>query len=310
MTALQVIGGIIFLWLGGEWLVRGSVRLATVLGVRPLVVGLTVVAFGTSSPELAASIVAALKNTSEIVLGNVIGSNLLNIGAILGISGLLYPLSTHVSLLRREIPIMLAAGVLLYLLLLNGVIGWSEGLGFLLLLGGYIVVLYRDRRAAGAPGDLPVKVARWGMGSALLSIGLGVTALTVGARWLVAGALSLARIYGLSEGVLGLTLVALGTSLPELASCLVAAVKKEADLVLGNLIGSSVFNIFAILGVTALIRPITVEPAAMTTDVLMMLALSAVALLLLATGKTLKRWEGGVLLGLYLLYLFYLFAVK
>jgi len=308
MQILTIIGGIIGLYIGGEFLVRGAVRFSRVLGIRPIVVGLTVVAFGTSAPELAASLVAALKDAPGVVMGNVIGSNILNIGAVLGIVALIHAITTTRSFLKRELPFMIAVCALLLLLVPDGEIDRLEGLFLLMLLGVYLVAIYQNRRTEVAAEDRRLneeKVAGRVMRS-LLEIAAGIAVLVIGARWLVIGAIDIATSLGISERIIGLTVVALGTSLPELASCVVAAAKHESDLVLGNLVGSSVFNVLAILGLTALVRPIGVDPGTATPDILIMTGFGVIALLLLAIGKKLDRWGGGVLLLLFGLYLLYI----
>jgi len=242
-----------------------------------------------------------------MVLGNVVGSNVLNIALVLGLTGLLYPLLTNGSLLTREIPVMLGSGLLLFPLIAGARIGRLEGGLLFALLCIYLVVLYRDRRDDDQPDRLPVTIERGRPVIALLQVTFGILTLTFGARWLVNGGREIALIWGVSERIIGLTVVALGTSLPELVSALVAAIRQEADLVLGNLIGSSIFNVLAILGLTALVRPIEVAIRPVSLDLLVMTGVGAVAYLLLATGRRLQRWEGGVLLGLFLAYMAYLF---
>lgn len=289
---------------------RGSVRFSRVLNIRPLVVGLTVVAFGTSAPELATSIIAAFRGAPDVVMGNVIGSNILNIGAVLGIAALILPLQTSAPFLRREVAFMLGSCAILFLFVPNGLLGRLEGLLLFSLLCVYLITLYRERRegmereAAITGGD---GVARRVVMS-LLEIAAGIGVLVLGASWLVQGAISIARSHGISERIIGLTMVAFGTSLPELASCVVAAAKKQSELVLGNLIGSSIFNVLAILGLTALVHPVAVRPAVVNIDLLIMLGFGVVALALLSIGKEMRRWEGGVLVILYGLYVVYLFT--
>ncbi len=311
MSLLYVIGGILFLYLGGELLVRGAVKLANALGVRQLVVGLTVVAFGTSSPELAASLVAAFKGAPDLVLGNVVGSNILNIGAVLGLSVLVYPLTTDASFLRREFPFMIGTCALLFLLIPNGIIGRLEGLFLFALLCLYLVVLYRERRGRGGEekvGREKIEM-RGPVGRSIMETVAGTALLTLGAIWLIRGAMVIADSYGVPHRIVGLTMVAFGTSLPELASCLVAAVHRQGSIVLGNLVGSSIFNILAILGLTALVHPIAVTaPATVRLDVWIMMGFGAFALLMLARGMKLNRWEGGVLIGLYVVYIVSLFT--
>ena len=311
MSLLYVIGGILFLYLGGELLVRGAVKLANALGVRQLVVGLTVVAFGTSSPELAASLVAAFKGAPDLVLGNVVGSNILNIGAVLGLSVLVYPLTTDASFLRREFPFMIGTCALLFLLIPNGIIGRLEGLFLFALLCLYLVVLYRERRGRGGEekGGREKIEMRGPVGRSIMETVAGTALLTLGAIWLIRGAMVIADSYGVPHRIVGLTMVAFGTSLPELASCLVAAVHRQGSIVLGNLVGSSIFNILAILGLTALVHPIAVTaPATVRLDVWIMMGFGAFALLMLARGMKLNRWEGGVLIGLYVVYIVSLFT--
>lgn len=308
MSLFYVVCGILFLYGGGELLVSGSVSLARALGVRPLIVGLTVVAFGTSSPELAASLFAAFAEAPDMVLGNVIGSNILNIGAILGLTALLYPLTTQVQLLRRDIPVMIGAGALLFLLIPDHLIGRVEGLLLFVLLGLYLVLLYTERKRSGDNSTEKGEKGRlkkiW---LAILFVVAGIGLLTLGASWLIKGAKAIAESYGVSERIIGLTIVAFGTSLPELASCLVAAVRRQGDLLLGNLVGSSIFNVLAILGLTALVHPVDVNaPGVFRLDLLIMIGFSLVAFTLLAIGKTLKKWKGAVLTLLYAAYIAYL----
>lgn len=310
MIFLNVAGGILGLYLGGELLVRGAVRFSRILRIRPLVVGLTVVAFGTSAPELATSMVAAFRGAPDVVMGNVIGSNILNIGAVLGIAALIFPLQTTAPFLRREMPFMLGSCAILFLFVPNGLLGRLEGLLLFSLLCFYLITLYGERREGMERG---VDITR-GDGDvrriifSLLEIAAGIGILVLGASWLVHGAVSIARSYGVSERIIGLTMVAFGTSLPELASCVVAAGKKQSELVLGNLVGSSIFNVLAILGITALAHPVAVKPVVVNIDLLIMLGFGVVALALLSVGKKMKRWEGGLLLLLYGLYVVYLFT--
>ncbi len=309
MNILYVIGGILFLYLGGELLVHGAVRLARSLGVRQLVIGLTVVAFGTSSPELAASLIAAFKGAHDVVLGNVIGSNILNIGLILGISALLRPLATDTLFLRRELPFMIGTGAVLLLLIPNGTIGRIEGLLLFSLLCVYLAVLYRERKGEDdwqSPGE-NIPEGKPPLLPSIVEIIVGTVLLTGGASGLVTGAIVIAESMGVSERIIGLTMVAFGTSLPELTSCIVACMRRHTNLILGSLVGSSIFNVLAILGLTSLIKPIVISvPAVVTTDLWMMAGFGTAVLLLMIRGRRLVRWEGGFLLGLYILYFLYL----
>ena len=308
MDYLLVLAGIILLWVGGEFLVRHAVRFSRLLGVRSLVVGLTIVAFGTSSPELAAALIATLRNEPAVVLGNVVGSNILNIGLVLGLAAVFYPLRTQASLLRREFPIMIVSGLALFPLLMNGLIGRVDGILLVVCLGLYINMYYREGRR-GTHGKRVLE-ARAGQTRsvvvAVLGIAAGVVLLTLGARYLVAGAVSIAEAAGVSKKIIGITMVAFGTSLPELVSSLVAAVRREADLILGNLVGSSIFNVLAILGIVAIVRPVAGSLSGLTIDLIVMNGFSLVALGLLAFGLNLKRGEGVLLLLLYLAYIAFL----
>lgn len=309
MNTLYIIGGILLLYVGGELLVNGAVKLARSLGVRQLVIGLTVVAFGTSSPELAASLVAAFKGVHDVVLGNVVGSNILNIGLILGISAILRPLVTDTLFLRRELPFMIGTGALLILLIPNGIISRIEGLLLFSLLGVYLTVLYRERKGEDdwQSSDKEVSEEKSPPLPSIVKIIVGTALLTVGASGLVTGAIAIAESMGVSERIIGLTIVAFGTSLPELASCIVACVRRHTNLILGSLVGSSIFNVLAILGFTSLAKPIAINaPAVVTADLWMMTGFGTVVLLLMMRGRRLVRWEGGFLLGLYILYFIYL----
>jgi len=310
MSLLYVIGGILFLYLGGELLVHGAVQIARSLGIRQLIIGLTVVAFGTSSPELAASLFAAFRDAHDVVLGNIVGSNILNIGVVLGLSALILPLTTDALFLRREVPFMIGTGALLFLLIPDGAIGRLEGLLLLTLLCLYLVVLYRERKGGedwgGSTDTGTVKMRPVGL--SVLEIAAGTALLTGGALGLVTGAVEIAESYGVSQRIIGLTMVAFGTSLPELASCMVACLRRHGSLILGSLVGSSIFNVLAILGVTAIVHPIGVaSPTIVSFDLGIMTGFGVAVLLLMARGLEMKRWEGGVLLGLYFVYVVYLF---
>ena len=312
MDVVLVALGVVLLYGGGEALVRGSVGLARALGLSPLVIGLTVVSFGTSTPELASTLAATLKDAPAVAFGNVVGSNIANVGLILGLTALLWPLATQARFLRREMPFMLFASGLLFPFAADGRIGRVEGLVFLALLAAFLFYLLRV-----VPGDEPktrheleaelgkVQLGAW---AALGLVVLGLVLLLAGAEALVQGGIAIARKSGVSERIIGLSLVALGTSLPELAASIVAALKKEGDIVLGNIIGSNIFNVLGILGVTAVVHPLEVDWPASWPDLAVTLALSGLVWPFLATRLKLERWEGLLLLGGYVLYLAVLFA--
>lgn len=310
MSALLISAGLVGLFVGGELLVRFASQLAQRLGISSLVVGLTVVAFGTSAPELAASLTAALRGSPEIALANVIGSNTANIGLILGLSALVTPLVSGARFLRRELPFMVLTGVALLPLLLDGRLGRLEGVGLLALLVVYLLVLFRTGEAS--PPEPVVEAAepkRSGpLWLSVLGISGGLALLVGGAQALVTGAVTVATALGVPETVIGLTLVAVGTSLPELVSSFAAALKGEGDLALGNIVGSNIFNVLAILGISSLVQPLAVPFASLETDLWIMLGFTLLAVLFLATRLVLSRWEGALLFGLYAGYTVWLLA--
>ncbi len=315
MSYLLLALGVVLLYAGGEALVRGASRLARACGLSPLVIGLTVVSFGTSAPELASTLTAALRGSPDIAFGNVVGSNIANLGLILGFAALVWPLATTATFLQREVPFMLVASAAMFWLIRDGRVGRLEGSALLVALGLFLLYLLRagspPRDGGDEEGALELggrAARRRRLVSDALVVATGLALLVLGARALIDGGISIARSLGISERVIGLTMVALGTSLPELAASIVAALRREGDILLGNLIGSNVFNILCILGATALVRPLPVDPSAVTVDLVVMLALSLLIWPFLATRLRLERWEGFVLLAVYALYVAFLFA--
>jgi cation:H+ antiporter len=340
VDVILVVIGVIALYFGGELLVRHASSLAAALGISPMVVGLTVVAFGTSAPELAATLVAAWRGAPELAVANVIGSNVANIGLILGLTALAYPLVSNASFVRREVPWMLLASVLAVPLLADGRIGRPEGFLLWAALALFLVAAFRTRSveeavdlnvavgagggpAVAAPGDPAATAAgaspagsvpdgpaqRPGtIGRSVVWIAVGIAALALGAQALVDGATGLALALGVPQRVIGLTLVAVGTSLPELASSLVAALRRETDIILGNVIGSNLFNLLAVLGTAAVVHPIAVEAATVRIDLLVMLAFAVVVVPLLLWGGHRIGRRGGIVLvvgyGAYIAWLF------
>ncbi|NJL95496.1 MAG: calcium/sodium antiporter [Anaerolineae bacterium] len=278
-----ILLGLVALVVGASWLVKGAARIAQAFGVSPLVIGLTVVAFGTSAPELVVSVSAALRDASDIAVGNVVGSNIFNIAVVLGVSALLYPVRVDSVVLRRDIPLMIGVSVALWLVILDGELSRLEGMLFVAGLFIYTAWLLR----ASGPGDPLADSSASEVGALLatrsnlsLEFGraaLGVGGLVLGANLMIEGAVGIARGFGVSELVIGLTLVAGGTSLPELATSAVAALRKESDIAVGNVVGSNLFNILWILGLSSVIRPIAVAENVVNIDALVMIA---VALLL------------------------------
>ncbi|MDQ3399173.1 MAG: calcium/sodium antiporter [Deinococcota bacterium] len=311
MDVFFIALGIALLYFGGELLVTNASKLARIWGLSPLVIGLTVVAFGTSAPELAASLTAALQGSAALAIGNVVGSNIANIALILGVAALLHPLRTEARFIRREVPIMIVVAGLLVLLFRDGSLGRFEGALFLTLLALYLWVLLRGSEqpqveaafAEAYAGGSSVTSPRRTVLGALAGLAL----LVIGAQLLITGATALARSAGVPELVIGLSLVAVGTSLPELATSVIAALKRESDIALGNIVGSNIFNILGILGVTTLVQPVTLPYAEVALDLWLMLGLSLLMLPFLLTGLRLGRREAAVLLLLYALYLGYLY---
>jgi cation:H+ antiporter len=309
--ALFFILGLATLVAGAEALVRGASKLALSLGVSPLVVGLTVVAFGTSAPEMAVSVGASLGGKPDLAVGNVIGSNIANILLILGISAVVAPLLVAEQIIRQEVPVMIGASVLMVVMALDGTVSRVEAAVLFLLVVAYTVFLIRQSRRASAEtadeyaAEMPPD-ARWDRHWVVqvLLIVIGLIALVTGAHWLVESAVAVARVLGISDLVIGLTVVAVGTSMPEIATSLVAALRGERDIAVGNVIGSNVFNIFAVLGVTGLVSAggIPVPEAARNFDLWVMLAVAFACLPIMLTGREIARWEGVVFLGYYAAY--------
>ena len=305
-TAFLAIIGLVALTIGADWLVRGSSRLAAHFGVSPLLIGLTVVAYGTSAPEIVASVVAAMRGYGDVTVGNVLGSNAANIGLILGGTAVLAPLAVAPAVLRRELPLMVAVTVTVGLLATRLQFGRVTGVAFLVTM---VLFNYLSIRWARTGADSPETTTRpksFLVSSAAFAVfGLGL--LLGGAHLLVSSAVTLARGMGLNEFVIGVTLVAVGTSLPELATSLVAGLRKEVDLVVGNIVGSNLFNLLGALGLSAAIRPLPVEEAALHFEFPYLVGLTLVMALFLYTGKRLVRWEGVGLLLSYAVFIALLF---
>ncbi|MFV2145745.1 calcium/sodium antiporter [Isoptericola sp. G70] len=322
-SVLLLLAGFVLLVGGGEALVRGAASLARTMGMSSLVVGLTVVSFATSSPELAVSAGAALSGSPGLAVGNVVGSNIANILLVLGISALMVPLMVTSRVVRTDIPVMIGLSVLALVLALDGTISTADGVLLLALLAAYLVVtIIRSRRgrddappaaaagAAGAPtkaASAPSRFRATRTRSILLDVVLvavGVALLVLGAQLLVRGATQIAATFGVSDLVIGLTVVAVGTSLPELATTVIAVRRGEGDLAVGNIVGSNIFNIGAVLGLTAIVAPggIGVDPAAVHFDLPLMVAVALALLPVAFTGQLIRRWEGTLFVVLYLAY--------
>jgi cation:H+ antiporter len=284
------------------------------LGISPLVVGLTVVAFGTSSPEMAVSVQGALDGRPDLALGNVVGSNIFNILFVLGASALAAPLIVDRQLVRREIPIMIGVSLLFWALALDGTISTLDGAVLVALLLVYtvgLVVISRRQPASAPPVEVPGGDADGPLRLRSVQLGLivaGLVLLVLGSRWLVSAAVEFARMIGVSELVIGLTIVAAGTSLPEAATSVMAALRGERDIAAGNIVGSNIFNILAVLGLTAVVAPsgLTVAPALLAFDIEVMVAASIACLPIVFTRHLIARWEGALFLAYYLAYTGYL----
>jgi cation:H+ antiporter len=307
---LYIIGSLIVLYFGANSLVKGAASLAERMGVSALVVGLTVVAFGTSTPELIVSVQAAQDGFGGISIGNVIGSNIANIGLILGISSLIFPLKAHMQLIRFDTPFMIIAALLFLVFFLDNRIGRIEGAIFTVSIVGYTIFNiikskqeHQKKVLQEFEDSIPKVTRHWALDALFIIVGLA--ALIIGSEFLVKNSVNLARLIGLSEAVIGLTIVAVGTSTPELATSIVAALKKQPDIAIGNIVGSNIFNILGILGVASLIKPIS-TPDIDLTDMFVMIGMSVMLLPFIKTGFTLRRWEGALLLAIYIGYVIYL----
>ena len=314
---LLFLAGFLFLTGGAEFLVRGASRFAVRMKVPLVVIGLTIVAFGTSLPELLVSLIANLQGgpTANISIGNVVGSNIANLALILGLVAVLCPVSVERKLLFREYPLMLAASLVLWAMAWSGTINGVEGLLLFLGLIGFTVYSYTSSRTLPAEEQTEaleyvedvLEADKGVTPSALLRdlgfVVIGIIGLLMGANWLVDSATFFARYFGVSELAIGLTVVALGTSLPELATSVVAILRREGDIALGNLVGSNLFNILAIVGITAMIRPVPAPLAMRTFDFPIMLLVSVLPLVLvLRRPHVMNRWNGSVMLLIYFAY--------
>ncbi|MBD1911540.1 MULTISPECIES: calcium/sodium antiporter [unclassified Leptolyngbya] len=316
-NVLLLLGGLVLLVVGAELLVRGASKIALVAGLSPLVIGLTIVAYGTSSPEMTVSVQASLAGQADISLGNVVGSNIFNVLAILGIASLISPLPVAQQLIRLDVPIMIGVSVLLLLFGLDGNVNRFEGV--ILFLGAIaytVFLIYQSRKEQNADvqaeyeqefgGTQPSNGKTWIINVLLIVVGLGL--LVVGSQWLTSSSVAIARSFGLSELVIGLTLVAAGTSLPELASSVVASIKGEQDIAVGNVVGSNIFNILAVLGLSAAASStgINVSSAALNFDIPFMIAVALACLPIFFTGNRIARLEGILFLAYYVAYTVYL----
>lgn len=317
LDLLFVAIGVVLLTTGGDALIRGSLAAANRMNVSPLLSGLLIVGFGTSSPELVVSIDAALNNRPDIAIGNVVGSNIGNILLILGLCAVITPLAVKPLALRRDAITVVAAGILFIALIGGSALTRTDAVIFLLGLVAYLIWAYRTERSGMAAASAQLhqaeaqevtalpKTTLW-MVSAIL---LGLALLIVGSQVLLKGAVGIAEAFGISEAVIGLTLVAIGTSLPELSVSIIAAFRKHADVAIGNILGSNIFNLLGILGISALLQPLPVHPRILQFDQWVMLGTSIILLIFLYTGSRLSRIEGGLMALGYVLYLWLSFTI-
>lgn len=307
VSGLMILLACVILFVGAEILVRGGAAIALKLGLTPLVVGLTVVAFGTSAPELLVSLKASFSGQSDIAVGNVVGSNIFNIAVILGLSAVVFPVTTHLQVLRWDAPVLLIVTILTPLTFLDGTISRVEGL--ILASGAVAYTIWALRMAkkdiaAGkdADVDIPDVDPKGSIWKDIVMIVAGLGVLVLGSRLLVDHGVIIAKSLGVSEAVIGLTIISAGTSMPELATSVVAAFRKQSDIALGNVLGSSLFNLLFVLGCSSSIRPLS-STGLQRIDLWMMIGITALMVPLIATGKRLNRWEGLLLFACYLGYL-------
>jgi cation:H+ antiporter len=317
MVILMLVAGAVLLTVGAELLVRHASRLAVIAGISPLVVGLTIVAFGTSAPELMVSVQSALSGKPDVALGNVVGSNIFNVLLILGISALIIPLRVSQRLVILEVPLMIALSVAVLLISLDGFIGRVDGLILTAALVVYTVWAIRNSRREGRAVEAQYEKEfgivedkgerkKWGLSVLLILAGLGL--LGLGSRWFVDGAVAIAASLGVPELVIGLTIVAFGTSLPEVATSVIAAIRGERDIAVGNVVGSNIFNIMAVLGISSAISPegISVSEVAIGFDIPVMIAVAVLCLPVFLTYHTITRRDGAMFLGYYIAYTAYI----
>lgn len=315
-TILLFIAGLLILILGADLLLRGATRLAAALGISPLAIGLTIVAIGTASPEIAVSLQASMHGQADLTLGNVLGSNIFNILFILGMTAIVAPIVISEQLIRMDAPIMLAVSILVLALALDGRLGIFDGLVLLACLIAYTVFALRQSRAESIQvkneyadefaEKQPRTTANTLANVFFILAGLGM--LAIGSRWLVDSAVTIARALRVSELVIGLTIVAVGTSLPEVTTSVIAALKNESDIAVGNAVGSNIFNLLGVLGIGTLLAPdgIAVSARVLRFDFLVMIFVALVSLPVFYIDNRISRWEGGLLLSYYVCYMAYI----
>ncbi len=315
INVVLVSAGLAMLYFGAEWLVRGSINIANKFKISQLVIGLTIVAFGTSTPELSVSISSALEGLPDVALGNVVGSNIANIGLILGLSAIITPILVTKSTVRKEIPIMIGVALILIVISIDGNISTIDGILLVIGIVAFTIFSYKSSKKDSNDKSLTTNESQTNniqvqqskiIPKSIFLVGIGLVLLTFGSFMTVENAVVLAHNFGISERIIGLTLVAVGTSLPELITSVIAARKGHGDLSIGNIIGSNIFNVLAILGISAAIAEISVSDA-MWFDYSIMIVFSAALLIVMKTGFRINRIEGLVLISGYIAYTIFLF---
>ncbi len=308
ITILEILGGFVLLLFGAEFLVRGAVALARRFNISPMVIGMTIVAYGTTAPELVVSVEAALKGAPGISVGNVVGSNIANILLILGAAALVHPIHCTPRLIYRDSSVMLCAAFLFVGLALTGSISRTQGIAMIAAIVCYSLYTYWAERRRGHNTDIHEKEAEefsegpQSLWLALLAVIGGIVSVVVGAHILISGAVTAARFFGVGEEVIGLTLVAVGTSLPEMATAVVAAWRRHTDIAIGNVIGANIYNVLAIMGVVSIITPLEIPAQIVRFDIWFMLAVTLALLVAAVALKGVSRAVGGVFLGAYAVY--------
>ncbi len=304
MTIAYLIAGFALLILGGDLIVRGAVKAASALNISPLLIGLTLVGFGTSMPELVTSVQAALAGSPGIAIGNVVGSNIANILLILGLAAIIFPVAMPEKSFWRDGIAVLVSTIMCLMAVMYGYLNVWIGGGFIVCLAAYISAAFMSERAETAPIDAatPLGAKAKAVFAGIFIFAAGLAIILVGAKWLVASAVTIAGVLGLSETIIGLTIVAIGTSLPELVTTVIAALRKQGDMAFGNIVGSNVYNIFGILGVTAIIKPFVIPTQIAGFDIWVMFAAAALLLIFGATRMRITRLEGMIMLLAYTAY--------
>lgn len=306
----MLVAGLILLFFSGDWLVKSSVEIARYLKVSTLVIGVTVVAFGTSAPELLVSLKAVFSGSPDISIGNVVGSNIANIALVLGAVSIILPIKVKNKALWIDWSVMMFASLLFYIFAYNRTVGLLEGICFVVLLIAYLLwSVFKSRLDSKKQVD-QIKAPTMVLWKAILLLLLASVGLYLGSEWLVGGAKAIATKLNVSDRVIGITVVAFGTSVPELATSLIAAFKKETDISIGNILGSNIFNLLGVIGITSILKPLNVSAQIISFDLLVMMFVALLLLLLIIPLKNgvLTRWKGAILIALYSGYIFILFA--